>query len=130
MLLTNYNNWWVFKNDANKIVKKRMSDFQELAHIDELNIENIKEIKLRKADMSDVNRVKVDIMLEEIKKTVSYDTHAIQPCDSLDEYYDKVQKYTKKVQRALEMTKEDIATLENLIKKYNKTTIVRKSRVL
>lgn len=121
------NNNWLLVLAGDKIKKVRISDIDTMA--DFMEVDQIEEIRARKADMSEKNRVKFDKLVAGLKVV----NHQVKPQDfgdNLLKFHEAVISYEAKRVEAIELTPEDLEVIKGIVAKYNKNSVAKAIRTL
>lgn len=121
------NNNWLLVLEGDKIRKIRISDIDTMA--DFVATGEIKEVRARKADMSEKNRVK----FEKLVAGLTVVNHQVKPQDfgdNLMKFHEAVIAYEAKRAEAIELTPEDLEVIKALVEKYNKNSVAKAVRTL
>lgn len=120
--IISYKNFLLIKNKS-QITKYRIAD------IDSINDINIKEndevvFKINNQWLSEKNRFR----LEKLTQNFKVENNTLYPIDDLEKHFIQVDEFISKKKVSMQMDENDIKTLNNLIEKYNKSTINKYTR--
>lgn len=107
--------------------KVRISDIDTMA--DFVALDDILEIRARKADMSEKNRVKFDKLVAGLTVV----NHQVKPQDfgdNLAKFHEAVIAYEAKRVEAIELSPEDLEVIKGIVAKYNKNSVAKAIRTL
>lgn len=121
------NNNWLLVLEGDKMKKVRISDIDTMA--DFVALDDILEIRARKADMSEKNRVKFDKLVAGLTVV----NHQVKPQDfgdNLAKFHEAVIAYEAKRVEAIELSPEDLEVIKGIVAKYNKNSVAKAIRTL
>lgn len=120
-ILVTYKNFILYKQG--KTIKKfRISDIETLEALGIDTKELI--IKVNKQWLSEKNRYQ----LEKLSKGHIVENNTLYPIDDLEKHYNQVIEFVSRKKVSLKMDDKDIKILNELIAKYNKSTINKYTR--